>query len=229
MVQNWTAKDYEHLQTLNEMERDQAIKKISEKFAIPVASIVELLDGEKTKKNASLILKKGRANETIEKKNNHHKKIAEKKYLFIESDYDLLSQKIDEILKEIQRLGEEIGDSCSESETFHDNFDYEECGRQQKMWMNHSNQFRRIKENAEIVKKEVVRDYISIGDIVETTDENGKTDKKRIGSYLTFSKDDISYESPLAKLMMGKKLGDKIQGKIHGKLISFKITGINKL
>lgn len=209
------------------MERDQAIKKISEKFAIPVAAITELLDGGEIKKKNPPILKKENVDETTKKKKEHVKKTAERKYLFTEDDYDLLIKKISGLLEEIRRLGKEIGDSCDESETSHDNFDYEECGRQQKMWTNHLEQFKRIKENAEIVKGKTDRDYISIGDQVEIRAADGEIIKKRIGSYLSFSKNDLSYGSPLAKLLMGKNIGDKVQGKINGKLSFFEILKIN--
>ncbi len=210
------------------MERDMAIKKISERFLIPAEDIINLLE----KKNGQRNFKSPSPKKVIkipkraEKKQMLKPETATLKYLFTESDFNLLIEQIAAVVTEIKRLGGEIGDSVSDSKTFHDNFEYEELGRQQKMWTNRLRHLEKFKGNVEIIKVRPTTKFISIGSEVKIEMENGEILTKKIGSYITFSENDLSYNSPLAKLMMGKGVGEKIQGKVDKQFFSFLIKEI---
>jgi transcription elongation GreA/GreB family factor len=206
------------------MKKELAIKKISDKFSIPENEITELLQSTslpkkiKVEPKTQVILKP--------KEQKHSAKSQGKRYLFIKSDYLLLIEKINSVMREIKRIGGEIGESCSESETFHDNFGYEEGERQQKMWIPHLKDIEKIKENAVIVSANQNTESIGIGNEIKIKMETGEMITKKIGSYITFSENEISYASPLAKLLMGKKIREKVKGEINGDLVSFEIEEI---
>jgi transcription elongation GreA/GreB family factor len=213
------------------MEKVEEIRKISGHFGIAEEEIINLLQNDKHQKPKTVppkkISKKPVApTAPIKLKFEPVKQLSDKKYFFTEDDYQLLINKMDEVLAEVNRLGDEIGLSCAESESYHDNFCYEEGGRQQKMWTAYLRQLRLVKEKSVIIKKKENPDCVAIGSLVEIETENDEIIIKRIGSYLTFSDNDLSYKSPLAKLLIGKKIGSKIQGTINGKDVSLTIKNI---
>lgn len=204
------------------MDKNQ-IQKISLAFDLSEASIKECLKKfavpRQAKKVASLILKE----EPMQK---HNSPKMEKCFYFLEEDYILLMQQIDKVTIEIKRVGSEIGDSVSDSHTFHDNFEYEELGRQQKMWTNRLHSLKKFKENVKIIEVKPSLETIGIGSEVKIEAKDGKILTKKIGSYMTFSNDHLSYNSPLAKMLIGKKVGDKIHVKIANEFNDFTIKKV---
>lgn len=212
------------------MDKKIAIQKIAAKFSIPEQEIIDLLDGKAIPKKVETQVPVDKPKKVIlikpaEKKHRHHG--IKKKFFFLEEDHLLLLNKMGEVLLELKRLGDEIGDSCSESETFHDNFDYEEGGRQQRMWTEHLMRLRDIKENSEIIKVNSSNDCVGIGKKVTLRSITGEIITKKIGSYMTFSDDDLSYRSPLAKILIGKKMGEEIRFSNKHELKIFVIEEIN--
>lgn len=188
------------------MERLEAIRRIADKFNLKVEEIEFALAFKPRESQTK------RATATKRKKKKEEAAPKPKKYLFLKEDFDLLEEKIKKVHEEVSRLGKEIGASCDETETFHDNFDYEECGRQQKMWTNRLRQLRQIKGDSKIVSKNKEKDHVGLGSIVELK-INGTSSQKKIGSFLTFRDEDLSYESPIAKAIIGKKAGDTVEVK----------------
>ena len=210
------------------MEKETAIKKISQRFEIPEMEVIELLSEiPRPAVLKTAVPKKAKPKpKAMISLNNPVDTSLIKKYFFLENDYKQLIAKINKVLIEIQRLGDEVGKSCEQSESWHDNFCYEEGGRQQKMWISHLQFLRQIRENVEIIEPKNLPGVISIGSEVEIETNDGKILKKRIGSYIAFATEDLSYESPLAKLLIGKKTGETVTGLINNKLISFKIKSV---
>lgn len=205
------------------MDKDQ-IKKISLAFDLSEDSIKKCLKDcslKRLPKKISLFSSK----ENIETLN---KPVKTKEYFyFLESDFNLLVKQIEEVALEIKRIGSEIGDSVSDSNTFHDNFEYEELGRQQKMWTNRLKSLKEFKENVKITEANTFTDSIGIGNKVTMEAASGEILIKKIGSYITFSNHSLSYNSPLAKLLIGKKIGDEIIITIENKTKSFRIKDVH--
>lgn len=219
------------------MDKFIAIKKISDHFSIPEDEILKALEKRKTypkkkegdKKEVQKEVKKEtkKDGKTNEEKIERKQKNEPKKYLFLHKDYNHLLKKMDEVFVEIKRLGKEIGASCDETETFHDNFDYEECGRQKEMWTQYFKKLQKIKENAEIITEATSSDVIGIGNEIHLKSPLQGVIIKKIGSYLTFSNKELSYRSPLAKKLIGKKIGDEIILDTKHKNNNFVIKKIN--
>jgi len=205
-----------------------AIKKISERFLIPAENITSLLEKKSGQSNLKSPSPKKviKIPKTAQKKRRSELGVTALKYLFTENDFNLLIKQMATIMSEITRLGREIGDSVSDSKTFHDNFEYEELGRQQKMWTNRLQHLEKFKGNVKIIKVKPNTKFVNIGSEVKIEMESGEILIKKIGSYITFSENDLSYNSPLAKLMMGRRVGEKIQGKVDGHFFSFLIKEI---
>jgi len=193
--------------------KDEDIKKISEAFAIPEVSIRE-------------VLAKAAATAKTESKKLGHKDGGHNHFYFLPDDFDLLDKKIETLHQEIDRLGKAIGLSSDISgETFHDNFDYEECSRQQAMWSEEIRKLSLIKRKAKIIHPRKNGDVVAIGRTV-SLDNNGKKMTIKIGSYMTFNSDSVSYASPIVKLIFGAKSGETKEGLIQGKKTKIKILEI---
>lgn len=148
-------------------------------------------------------------------------------FYFLANDFQELVIRIENLHKEITRLGEAIGRSCDVSgETFHDNFDYEECSRQQAMWSDEIKKLTEIKSRARIVEAQDNGQLsVSVGRTIVIRN-NGSLQKIQIGGYMTFSPGSVSYDSALVKLIFGAKIGDVKEGLIGKKKTKIEIMEI---
>jgi transcription elongation GreA/GreB family factor len=194
--------------------KEEDIKKISQTFTISEDAIKKVL-----KKAATELAHNNKAAS--------HRKVEPAHYYFLVEDFNKLNEKIEKIHNEIIRLGEAIGLSCDVSgETFHDNFDYEECGRQLRMWSQESDKLLVIRRQARIITPQTSNDLnVSIGRTVKIN-INGQKMELKVGSYLTFSSESISYATPIIKLILGAKVNDVREGLIMDKKVRIKILAI---
>lgn len=143
-------------------------------------------------------------------------------YLMLREDLAILDQKIMEGYEEIKRIGREMGDACRQSgETWHDNFAFEEGQRLMSLWQCRMQELNEIRSN--VVVAEPSSNFFEVGfgrkvHILDLDTEEMSTYK--IGSYITFTEDkeviSISYDSPLAQLIMGAKYDEIREGEIGG-------------
>ena len=146
-------------------------------------------------------------------------------YYFLKNDFEALDAAIEKIANEIKQIGKEMGRSCQEgAETFHDNFAYEDGERQQNMWSGRIRELIRIRNQARIVEPQK-GNTVSIGRTVTVEDED--TEEVRImtiGSYMVLAQETeqiISYSAPLARMLVGGKVGETKEGVIAGKKKSY--------
>ncbi len=151
-------------------------------------------------------------------------------YYFLKKDFEALNTEISKIADKIKVIGQEMGKSCQEgAETFHDNFAYEDGERQQYMWSGRIRGLIRIRNQARVVEPQK-GETISLGHIVTVKDE--LTEKVRIikiGSYMALAKQEeevISYNTPLAQMLIGGRVGETREAIIVGKKQSFHILKI---
>lgn len=151
-------------------------------------------------------------------------------YLFLEKDFEDLCVKINELNKKLAEIGQEIGESCRQSsETYHDNFPFEEGRRQQNMVSERMNELVAIKNQSRIVSPDLSSNVVSIGKVVVIKDKNAEeTETYKLGSYMIFNRlhGYISYASPLAKIIAGAKSGEVREGEIGGKKRIFEIITV---
>jgi len=151
-------------------------------------------------------------------------------YLFLKEDFKDLCLKIDALTKKLEVIGQEMGESCRQSsETYHDNFPFEEGCRQQSMMSDRVTYFIGLRNMAKIVESNIMENSVSIGKIVVIKDmETKKEETYKIGSYMIFNRSHgyVSYSSPLVKIISGAKIGDIRKGEISGKKMVFKILKV---
>jgi transcription elongation GreA/GreB family factor len=121
---------------------------------------------------------------------------------FLEEDFQILIQKINELEDELINIGKDIKVACEESsETWHDNFDYEEGKRKQNLVVGKLNTLLVLKREAVVVEKD---EESLIGNRVKIVDVESCEEKEyQIGSYIVFDENkdlkQISYNSPIVK------------------------------
>lgn len=147
---------------------------------------------------------------------------------FLISDYQRLEQEIEKIKNRIREIGKDMGDSCKEgAETFHDNFAYEQGERDQRMWSQKLRELERLKSHVSIVKPSSTSG-VSIGKCVcvRNCDSNEEF-TFTVGSYVTFDEDRISYNAPLAKLIIGATPGEMRTGNVAGTIQTFLVLEVS--
>lgn len=154
-------------------------------------------------------------------------------FYFLKEDFEALTVEIEKIAEKIKEIGKEMGRSCQEgAETFHDNFAYEDGERQQRMWSMRIRELIKIRNQARVVEPQQ-SDTIAIGATVTVEDEDTEeVSVFKISSYMVLTKQEqeeekvISYNSPLARLLMGGRAKETKGGIIAGNKKSFFIISI---
>lgn len=142
---------------------------------------------------------------------------------FLAPDLEDLKSEIDRVREHIQetKLASQEGTEQS-SESWHDNYIFEEAQRQLKMMLNHLGGLSKALERAVEVVPPENPESVEIGTTVTffITDER-RADTFSIGSYMVFDQlrdlDFISYETPIAMILSGAKVGDERTGIVGGK------------
>jgi len=150
-------------------------------------------------------------------------------FYFLKEDFKKLNTEIGIISQKIKEAKKGIGESCKDNaDTWHDNFGFEENQRQYTMWSNQLKELSYINANARIITPDFSSDKVGIGRTVTIQDEESGIIKTfKIGSYVVLgSRDRISYESPLAILLINGKVGERKKGIIGRKIKIFKILKI---
>ena len=126
------------------------------------------------------------------------------------------------------------GEACRcGSDTWHDNFAYEESQRQAQLWSRRFNDLLQKRRDSMVVDPPSDCRQVEIGHIVIIEDQSsGEKRTVRIGSHICFRKDEhditISYAAPLGQLLMGARVGETKSGKLNKGLATFKIVDIKK-
>lgn len=152
-------------------------------------------------------------------------------YLFLLEDLEVLDKKIEENKQRMQEALKRIGNSCKEaSDTFHDNFAFEQAQRDAEIWSKRVRELILIRNNVEVVYPTDFKDgRVNIGRIVVIKDEDtDQTREFQVGSYMILDEERnaISYNSPIAQFIIGAVIGEIREGVIVGKKKKFKIIKI---
>lgn len=150
-------------------------------------------------------------------------------YYFLPTDFEKLNEQIQQIVSRIKEIGRIMGESCREgAETYHDNFAYEDGERQQQMWSVRFRELVRVRDDARVVNPEKPCERVGIGCTVVVLDMDTDEEKTlQIGSYMTFNGNaSVSYNAPLARMLLGGSQGDIRKGVIAGRKRCFEIVEI---
>ena len=151
-------------------------------------------------------------------------------FYFLKQDFNDLCCKIDELRKKLAEISHEMGEACRQSsETYHDNFPFEEGRRQQDMVSGRLRELVYIKNRASIVEPNIFQNCVSIGKIIVIKDlGTNQEETYKIGSHMIFNRQHgyISYSAPLINIISGAKAGEKREGDINGKKKIFEIIKV---
>lgn len=149
-------------------------------------------------------------------------------HYFLAEDLDLLERKMAETVKKIKDIGEELRTAISQSsETWHDNFGFENAQQQGRMLSQRLDDLEQIRRNATMIERPSNTKTISIGHTVIAKDgKTGTLKTFRIGSHIAFAQNTISYVSPIGSLLLDKKVGERVKGAIGAKEFDLKIVRI---
>lgn len=155
-------------------------------------------------------------------------------YYFLKEDFDVLLQEIKAIDDCIKLAAKEMGLSCQySSETFHDNFAFEQAERDRNMWSNHIHKLIEVRNNANIIVPGPNQGKVSIGRTVKIRDLSSLIEKTfQIGSYMILNTKKtketmkLSYDAPLPKALIGAKEGDQRETFLGGKKHCFLILKV---
>lgn len=132
------------------------------------------------------------------------------KYLFLEKDLQTLTELVQEKIKEYQHYQNEMSVAADQTnETWHDNFGFEDSNRQLHRIGQEIEDLAKIIERAEVISDPVQFETIAIGHEI-TYEILGRERSLRIGSFINLGPKSISYESPLVKNLLGKKVGQTL-------------------
>jgi thymidylate kinase/transcription elongation GreA/GreB family factor len=153
---------------------------------------------------------------------------------FLQPDLDALDEDIVHcraLIKEAKDMGQEATEQSSES--WHDNYNFEESQRQLKMHMNNLGRLSNAREKAEIVTPSEVFETVDVGAHVEFKIHNTeKTGDAHVGSYLVGEQNRIkgfmSYDAPRVAGLMGSKVGETRRIQLDGGMTDVVITAITR-
>lgn len=151
---------------------------------------------------------------------------------FLQDDLDALDVEIERVREQI-RVAKAAGQEGTEqsSESWHDNYIFEEAQRQLKMFLNHLGGLSRARERAELVMPPPAPSQVEIGTTVTfRIEEDRHVDTFSIGSYMVFDRlrdlDFISYETPIARILLGASVGETRSGEVGGRTKSLTVIAL---
>ncbi|MEX0917055.1 MAG: GreA/GreB family elongation factor [Candidatus Paceibacterota bacterium] len=123
-----------------------------------------------------------------------------------------------------------MGAATEDGEREHDNPELDDAMRRFEMWSRYLSDMNEIRSKAEIVDRTAVSSgRVSIGCTVTFVDQDENERTVSIGSYLPSEEStEISYNAPIARILIGLKAGECHEGKIAGQDVEFEVVSIKK-
>lgn len=152
--------------------------------------------------------------------------------LFLPKNFDALERNIEILKKRLMDVSSEAGVIAHQSsETWHDNYGFEEADRERRRITSELDKLLDIRSRAKVINPPRSSESVSIGTSV--TIKNIGTGEERVilvGSYMVLEKTDpneFSYAAPLIAPLVGASVGDIVEVDIHGKLSHIQIIEIS--
>jgi len=136
------------------------------------------------------------------------------------------------MIREIKALSTESTEQSSES--WHDNYNFEESQRQLKMLLNHLGGLSNASERSVVVELPEQPDVVEVGVRVEFKNlSSNHVDTFNIGSYYVSDElrdlDFISYDTPIARALLGARVGDQRTAKIGGREVQLEVIALESV
>ena len=150
--------------------------------------------------------------------------------LFLQPDLESLDAQITLMQSRIRAVKLEAQEGTEQSsESWHDNYVFEESQRQLKMLLNLLGGLSSARENAVVVYPPTDPQTVEVGTTVEFL-LDGNLDVISIGSYMVSDslrdRDFVSYEAPLAVCLLGLKPGETRLADLNGRAVGVEIRAV---
>jgi len=149
---------------------------------------------------------------------------------FLQPDLESLDAQITLMQSRIRAVKLEAQEGTEQSsESWHDNYVFEESQRQLKMLLNLLGGLSSARENAVVVYPPADPQTVEVGTTVEFL-LDGNLDVISIGSYMVSDslrdRDFVSYEAPLAVCLLGLKPGETRLADLNGRAVRVEIRTV---
>ena len=148
--------------------------------------------------------------------------------------YQKLLEEVEEADRKLREHRKTRGDSYSSSagDGWHDNFDFEEMERQERLLSGDLQTKQKRLKNAIIVDKQDNENVVDIGDVLSLTlifgEDDEETDIYKLSGTEAFSKDEdyniVSINSPLGQAIYLKPIGEVVKYKVNGNSFDVRIN-----
>lgn len=151
---------------------------------------------------------------------------------FLEEDLQHLDHAIDEVRRQIRLAKHEAAESVEQSsESWHDNFTFEEAQRQLRMLLNHLGGLSKQRERAVLVEIPTRPERVEVGTKVVFTGLGDGTETMILGSAnvgTTLAElGAVSYLSPVGSLLLGASVGETRAGTVSGRSVTLRIIAVD--
>jgi len=155
------------------------------------------------------------------------------RFLFLPADWKALEEFIARLSAQIREQKLISAEAVNQSsESWHDNYPFEEAQRQLKALLVQRGEFSKMRELGEVVEPPTIVESVTFGTTVSYRNRTDSFDDRvTIGSHHVFSeelRDDgvISYNSPVARILMGGREGEVAKGEINGRMVELEIRSV---
>ncbi|MFA5124911.1 MAG: GreA/GreB family elongation factor [Patescibacteria group bacterium] len=158
------------------------------------------------------------------------------KYFFLSADYDRLIVKRQELASNYQQIKSELAeDSSQSSETWHDNYIFEQAMRDLDLYGKRLAEIDKMIRQAEIIFPANGNDSVAIGNGVELADDQGLKMVFKIGSYNSGGWLEtegnriavVAYNSPLGQKLLHRQVGEELELLSSGNIKKYRIGMID--
>jgi len=151
--------------------------------------------------------------------------------------FNLTHEGLDELKKELKHLLNQrhaIAERIKQARELGDlseNAEYQTAREEQDRLETRIGELEHIVHNSKLIKKPKSNGHVKLGSSVKLRSADGKSKEKEFQVVGTMEADPlsgkISDESPIGKVLIGKKVGDKVEIKTSAETATYKITSIS--
>lgn len=153
-------------------------------------------------------------------------------FLFLKTDLEALIARRDALIENLRAAGHDMHITTNQgSETWHDNAPFDTAKGEFQRLQSYYSELDNIVRGATIFDPDlyVPDDIVGVGSEVRFTDQDGKEKEIRIGSYIPQeSTCSVSYDAPIAKILLGSKSEDEVEGILHGRNVTYTINEVKR-
>ncbi len=149
--------------------------------------------------------------------------------------FNLTQHGLDELKKELKHLLDQrhtVADRIKQARELGDlseNAEYQTAREEQDRLESRIGELEHVVQNSKLIKKPKTNGHVKLGSIVKLKSKGGRTTQFQVVGTMEADPLDgkLSDESPIGKILIGKKAGDQVEIKTSAEETTYKITSIS--